>query len=120
MNRLVLSILELSKYESGQMPAANEVFNLCTVADTFAKRILSAREDIRFENLLPEDLPVYSDMLQTEQILKSFLENTAAHTKENGRVTLSAEDAGDKVKIKVYNTDSKKEREVEITLQEDK
>ena len=27
---------------------------------------------------------------------------------------------GDKVKIKVYNTDSKKEREVEITLQEDK
>lgn len=103
MNRLVLSILELSKYESGQMPATNEVFNLYTVADTFAKRILVAREDIRFENLMPEDLPVYSDMLQTEQILKSFLENAAAHTKENGRVTLSSDDVGDKVKIKIFN-----------------
>ncbi len=28
--------------------------------------------------------------------------------------------SGDKVKIKVYNTDTKQEREVEITLQEDK
>lgn len=104
MNRLVLSILELSKYESGQIPLSNDVFDISAVAQDMAKRILSARPDIRLTNLIPERTLLYSDPVQTEQILKSYLENAAAHTPENGNITLSCEEAGDRLKIKIFNS----------------
>lgn len=103
MNHLVLSILELSKYESGQIPFNNESFDICTLASCLAERIILRRNDIVLENHIPENTTVYSDPVQTEQILKSYLENAAVHTKENGKVILSCDDIGDKFKVKIFN-----------------
>ena len=94
MNRLVLSILQLSKYESGQIPLTNEVFDISEASKSIAARIISTREDITLDNRIPKNTLVFSDKIQTEQILKSYLENAAVHTKQNGRVALSSEDMG--------------------------
>ena len=107
MNRLVLSILELSKYESGQIPFNNENFDICALASSLSERILSVRKDIAVENEIPENTLVFSDPLQTEQILKSFLENAAVHTKECGTVRLTAENIGNKIKIRIFNDGEK-------------
>ncbi len=104
MNRLVLSILELSKYESGQIPFANEEFDISSVAKDISIKIFSARPDVTLQNLIPENTTVLSDKIQTEQILKSYLENAAVHTSKNGSVILSFEDIGDKLKIKIFNS----------------
>lgn len=104
MSRLVISILELSKYESGQIPFTNEEFDISSVAKDISDKIFISRPDVTLQNLIPENTTVYSDKLQTEQILKSYLENAAVHTSENGSVTISAEDSGDKQKIKIFNS----------------
>ena len=104
MNRLVQSILELSKYESGQIPFENTEFDIKALCDDMARRILKTRSDIAFENHIRENILVFADKTQTEQILKSYLENALSHTSENGKIALSAEESGDKVKIIVFNT----------------
>ncbi len=104
MSRLVISILELSKYESGQMPFTNEEFDISSVAKDISDKIFISRPDVTLQNLIPENTTVFSDKLQTEQILKSYLENAAVHTSENGSVTISAQDSGDKQKIKIFNS----------------
>lgn len=112
MNRLVLSILELSKYESGQIPFNSESFDISSLAFSLAERILSKRTDVTLENQISENTLVYSDPVQTEQILKSYLENAAVHTKENGKIVLSADDIGDKLKVKIFNEGDRIDREI--------
>ena len=104
MNRLVLSILELSKYESGQIPYTNEEFDISATAQDISAKIFSARPDVTLQNLIPENTTVFSDRMQTEQILKSYLENAAVHTNENGNITISSEETGDKLKLKIFNS----------------
>ncbi len=103
MNRLVLSILELSKYEAEQIPFTNEVFDISSLSQNLAEKILFSRKDVTLNNLIPENSLVYSDFMKTEQILKSYLENAAVHTKKDGSVTLRAEDEGESLKIKIEN-----------------
>ncbi len=101
MNRLVMSILELSKYESGQVEPKREIFDISSLAASSAERILSARKDITLVNRIPENSLVFSDLLQTEQILKAYIENALSHTREKGTVTLFCRDTKDG-KLKVY------------------
>lgn len=104
MNRLVMSILELSKYESGQVEQKYEVFDIGSLSASLAERILSTRKDITLVNEIPESTLVFSDLLQTEQILKAYLENALSHTKEKGAVTLFCRDMKDgKMKIYIEN-----------------
>lgn len=103
MNRLVLSILELSRYESGQIPLNRQNFDIFVLAEEMGKRILSGK-NIVFENLIPYNTIIYADELQIEQVLKSLLENAVAHTVENGKIRLSLSENEDIYKICVYNS----------------
>ncbi len=103
MNSLVLSILELSKYESGQMPVKEEIFDISALAEDMARKIMSSRPDVILELGLPKSTTVWADPLQVEQIFKSYLENAAVHTKEGGKVSIELEDMGDRCKVKVSN-----------------
>ncbi len=107
MNRLVLSILDLSKYESGQIPFTNEVFNISQIIEDMSEKIFKSRPDITVLNQIPTEVTVCSDIIQTEQILKSYFENALSHTDENGRVTLVFEKTDGFIKIKVFNTGEK-------------
>lgn len=111
MNELVLSILELSRYESGQMPIKREDFLIRDIAERTAGRIFKGA-DIRVTNHIEKDLRVSADMLQTEQVLKSYLENAKSHTPSGGEVTLDAQDRGDKIRITVHNTGSRIDEEI--------
>lgn len=105
MNELVLSILELSRYESGQMPVVREAFAVCDMAERVTERIFNGTE-ITVINSIEKDFRIYADMLQTEQVLKAYLENAKSHTPSGGEVTVSAKECGDKIRITVHNTGS--------------
>ena len=105
MNRLVLSILELSRYESGQMQVNKQNFNICATVDEMLKRIFSGK-NVTAVNKIPADTVISSDPVQTEQVLKAYLENAVSHTPENGEVTVEAENRGGAVRISVTNTGS--------------
>ena len=105
MNRLVLSILELSRYESGQIPINRSDFDISQMTDDMLRRIF-ANKNITAENRLPEGLLINADPLQTEQVLKAYLENAASHTPEGGSVTVSANETDGVIRISVTNTGS--------------
>ncbi len=107
MNSLVLGILELSKYESGQVPFEAKVFDIKPLISESAEKILRLREDITLINNIPDNTPIAFDKTSAEQIIKSFLENAAVHTAKDGKITLSAEVKGERVKIKVENEGEK-------------
>ncbi len=105
MNRLVLSILELSRYEAGQIPLERRQFDVSVLCGDMLKRIFAGKA-VKTENRVPPDTLVWADPMHIEQILKAFLENAAAHTPENGEVIISALPNGDTVELSVYNSGS--------------
>lgn len=111
MNRLVLSILELSRYESGQIPLNKESFDISSLCTESLDRIFACR-DIETENKIPEGTEITADPLQTEQVLKAYLENAAAHTPDGGKVWTESAVSCDAVRISVFNTGSHIDEEV--------
>ena len=105
MNRLVLSILELSRYESGQMPLNMQNFDVSKLCGDMLARIFVGK-NINAENLIPQNTEIYADPLQIEQVLKSYLENAAAHTPEGGEVKVESRQNGNTARISVLNTGS--------------
>lgn len=105
MNRLVLSILELSRYESGQIPLNKQYFDIHLLCGDMLKRIFKDKK-IYTENKIPQNTLCYADAFQIEQVLKSLLENAAAHTPENGTVTATAQTVNNMLRILVFNTGS--------------
>lgn len=105
MNRLVLSILELSRYESGQRDAKKENFDICTLTCDMIKRFFEGTT-VKTTCSIPQEMKVFADPLQIEQALKSYLENALAHTPEDGIVTVKSEEKNDKIRICVFNSGS--------------
>lgn len=105
MNRLVLSILELSRYESGQIPLNLQNFNIGILCSDMLSRIFK-NKDINYICEVANDTFCYADALQIEQVLKSLLENAAAHTPKDGNVCVSCSEVGEKLRISVANSGS--------------
>ena len=111
MNRLVLSILELSRYESGQIPINQKDFDISVMIMDMTERIFKGK-NINTENNIPTGTVVFADELQIEQVLKSLLENAAAHTPKGGEVKTDVAPSGDKLRISVTNTGSHIDEEI--------
>ena len=105
MNNLVLSILQLSKYESGQIAAEFKAFDISGMALLLLNRIFE-KTDITVKNNVPAETLVYADEIQIEQVLKAYLENAKSHTAAGGEVTVYSENSADKIRISVHNTGS--------------
>lgn len=105
MNRLVLSILELSRYESGQIPLNIRELDISELCEDMQKRIF-ARKSITVSNEIPKGTLVLADAMQIEQALKSYLENAAAHTPDGGTVRIFSEKKDGNLRISVFNSGS--------------
>ena len=111
MNALVLSILELSRYESGQIPINPTAFDISLLAGESIERIFK-NSNINTENKIAENTLVFADKQQIGEVLKAYLENARSHTENEGRVTVSAEEKEDKIRVSVFNTGSHIEAEI--------
>ena len=105
MNRLVLSILELSRYESGQIPLSLNNFSISQLCGDMMSRVFAGK-NIEYSNEIPPDTEIYADPLQIEQVLKAYLENAASHAPDGGLVTVESSISGGTVRISVFNTGS--------------
>lgn len=105
MNRLVLSILELSRYESGQIPINKQNFGFAQLCRDMTERIFAGK-NISVSCEVPEDAGIFADPMLIEQVLKSYLENAAAHTPDGGKVRIAFEQKEDGARISVFNTGS--------------
>lgn len=105
MNKLVLSLLSLSKYESGQIALNPVPFDLPELIRARADRIFAA-SPITLQYELPQSCFVLADPDQIDQVIKSYLENAASHVNEGGTVTVTVTEEGDAAQVSVINTGS--------------
>lgn len=111
MNALVLSILELSRYESGQIGMNKESFDIGAIASECLEKIFKEK-NIEIENLIPENTNIFADEEQIRQVLNAYLENALSHTSEGGTVTVKCEEKPDKIRVCIFNTGSHIEEEI--------
>ncbi|MCQ2449813.1 MAG: HAMP domain-containing histidine kinase [Clostridia bacterium] len=105
MNRLVLKILDLSRYESGKMELHPENFDFTEMATQMTQRIfheskITAKVDV------PPDTNVFADPLMIEQVLQAYLENARCHTLEGGTVEVHTAVCESGCRLSVTNSGS--------------
>ena len=103
MNDMVLSLLELSRMEAGQMPLNLQVYDLVSQLNEAAKRFGLKNEKAKIQTETPEELYVSADVEAVEKILNNYLSNALSHLKKDGKILISAKKENNKVKIAVYN-----------------
>lgn len=105
MNKLVLSILNLSKFESGQIALSQSNFNISALLKNIGTRIFEGKNAI-VSYQLPQELLVRADSDHIEQVIKSLMENAASHVNEGGNIEIYSEDKEQTIRINIYNSGS--------------
>lgn len=106
MNEMVLSLLELSRLESGSICLDPTVYDLTVQVNEFCQRMHKSFEeaDATVEIDLPKTLPVFADCARMGEVLQNFLSNAASHVHSGGSVKVIAKkEQNNTVTLSVYN-----------------
>ena len=91
LDRLVTSVLDLSRIESGALQPDLEVYDLHELVETAVTRLRSTLGDRPVTVEMPDDLPlVRVDAVLLDSVLANLLENAARHTPSRTPLTIGA------------------------------
>ena len=104
---MINNLLDLARLEQGRpqlhLQSGRPLALLRPIADSFRPR--AAEQGVEFSLVAPADLPeVAADFDQFQHAVQNLLDNALAYTPQSGRITLSAERAGDQVAFSVTDT----------------
>ncbi|MDF2629323.1 MAG: VicK [Symbiobacteriaceae bacterium] len=107
LSRLIEDILDLSRIEGGRWKVKREPVHLHDVAADAVGRLTTKAEglgvDLRIR--VPADLPeIEGDSVRLAQVLLNLVDNALKYTPAGGSVTVSAEEAGKLLRVKVTDT----------------
>jgi two-component system sensor histidine kinase BaeS len=107
LSRLIDDLQELSLADAGELKLITQpedIARLIREAVTTSQAKATAK-GLTFTTDLPEELPeVNIDLHRIRQVLLNLLENAVAHTREGGRITVSARQRDGQVYISVADT----------------
>lgn len=107
MNRMVMELLELSRYEAGAYQLHEEPFFIHALVDEFlsARRLLFAENGITVETDIPLTARGYGDTEKLTTVLNNYVMNAVSHAAGEKRIMIDCVDAADKrYRIRVFNT----------------
>ncbi|HYG60331.1 MAG TPA: phosphate regulon sensor histidine kinase PhoR [Symbiobacteriaceae bacterium] len=107
LGQLIEDVLDLSRIESGKMRMNKEPVHLPTLAEETVGRFFPRAEkqgvDLRID--IPAALaPIAGDHARLAQVLINLVDNALKYTPAGGSVTVSAEELGTMVRIRVSDT----------------
>ncbi|HLI50187.1 MAG TPA: ATP-binding protein [Thermomicrobiaceae bacterium] len=104
LNRLVESLLDLSRVEAGELRPELDWFDLREAIyhalDQSERVLRDLRVDVSIEQALP---PLRFDFVMIGQVLTNLLENTAKYSPPGSRIALSASRSGESVEVAVQD-----------------
>jgi two-component system sensor histidine kinase VanS len=107
MNKLVMNLLELSRYESGMEPNYTDFDLSASIVDLMDRNSSQIeKKGVSVELDIPESQQVRADMMFIEQALQNYISNAVSHVNEGGLIRVSAEPYGQNVRAVVYNSGS--------------
>lgn len=106
MNRMVISLLELSKYEFGAYELHPESFEIKKFVCDYTNNMLLLFEEkhIKFTLDIPGGVYAWGDVEKLNMALNNFVSNALSHMSGERRLEISLEDTGGSYRIKVFNT----------------
>ena len=104
LNRLVGSLLDMSRIQAGALVTELEITPLGELLDPILERLRPQLTD-RISVQIPDDLPaVRVDQIFFSQALANVLDNAATHSAPDARILVSAGADGDDVEIRVEDS----------------
>jgi signal transduction histidine kinase len=107
LSRLVDQLLDLSRFESGDVPLEIEPVELAALVERVVGEVAVARADreIRVRNLVAGDLlPIEADRERIHQVLFNLLDNAFRFTPPGGEVTVRAVRENGSCEVSVEDT----------------
>ena len=107
MKRLVESLLDVTKMESGEINLVRSELNLPLMLRNAVEHTspLLKNEDIIIQISVAAELPpVVADREKISRVLANLMDNTFKYTPKGGKVSLAAEERADCVLISITNT----------------
>lgn len=107
MNRMVMELLELSRYEAGAYQLHEEPFSIHELTDEFlsARRLLFAENGITVETKLPEAYRGYGDIEKLTTVLNNYVINAVSHAAGEKRIVIDCIEAeSSRYRVRVFNT----------------
>jgi len=107
LTRMVESLLELARIESGQMPVRLEPTRVQDLIEPVVERLqpLAQRSELTLQVQLPEGLPpVLADPDQVRLVVTNLVQNAIKFTPPGGRIVVEATRQGDVVNVSVQDT----------------
>ncbi len=106
MNALVLELLELSKYESGNIEISREKFDIYNMISEYAlgAEIKFRENSITFENNVQKGIEGVGDTIKLEMIVNNYISNAVSHAGGEKLIRVGSEELSDCYRISVFNT----------------
>ncbi len=105
MQRLVDSLLEVSRMETGETRFDMQKFNLGPLLhDLVQRNTILARKGVKIDTEIPFSLPLVADREKIERVLVNLLDNALKYTPENGHIWVQAGQKTDSAWVSISDT----------------
>ncbi len=109
MNKMVKKLLTLNQIEFGTNQVVMERFNLSDLIQGVLSsvEILARQNEIKIINNVEEDIYVWADEYQIEEVLTNYISNAIHYTAYEKKIEIIMERKEEVVRISVFNTGDK-------------
>jgi signal transduction histidine kinase len=105
LQRLVDSLLEVSRMETGEARFDIRSFNLGPLLhDVIQRNAILARKGVKIDTNIPFDLPVIADREKIERVLVNLVDNALKYTPENGHIWVQTGQKADSLWLSISDT----------------
>ena len=105
LQRLVDSLLEVSRMETGEARFDIQSFNLGPLLhDVIQRNGILARKGVKIDTDIPFDLPVIADREKIERVLVNLVDNALKYTPENGHIWVQTGQKADSLWLSISDT----------------
>ena len=106
LTAIIEDLLLLAQVDAGRLELETSTLDLVPLLERAAEdaEVLTMHQGIVVESEWPPSLTCTADARRVAIILQNLIENAAKYTSENGRVKLTAANAGGQIMVRVANT----------------